>query len=413
MATSTDWITQPKKLGQWPTPGWLVEAVLDQIELPASGTVLDPACGDGRWLEAVHRRRPDLALVGWDIAPEAVRAARSRLGERATVEVRSALTGDERSVADLVVGNPPFVRPQHLDAATRRHVWSTFSTATDKVDLYAPFVERMLQLAPRVAVVLGDTWLSLASYEAFRDHVEPHIDLLATLPRDAFEATVGCVVLALEPRGRGRLAHLDRDGLRDQRALTRVDGVYPLREAVTLEGQGTLGDHARLRMGVVCGSYREWVHTGPPGVGDVRTCRGKQVRRFAFEPSSEWLRYRPRQMLDRRPYVAPKTRALFDVPEKLVLAGTGALRAAVDTERRYPLDSCYVSERGDPWVLCGLLNASLVSDWYAPRFPAPRVKAVELHRLPWPTGDLGRVAEAARAADQAGVDAAVREAYGC
>jgi len=167
-------------------------------------------------------------------------------------------------------------------------------------------------------------------------------------------------------------------------------------------------------MGVVCGSYREWVHRGPPGVGDVRTCRGKQVRRFAIEDSEEWLRYRPREMLARRPYVAPKSRALFDVPEKLVLAGTTGrvLRCAVDTERRYPLDSCYVSERGDPWLLCGLLNSEAVNAWYGARFPAPRVKAVELHRLPWPPSVEG-VAEAARAADQEGLDEAVRRAYRC
>ncbi|MCP4807340.1 MAG: methyltransferase domain-containing protein [Proteobacteria bacterium] len=416
ISSRAGWVTEPRKLGQWPTPDWLVEAVLDTVELPAQGTVLDPACGDGRWLEAVHRRNPALELIGWDIAPQAVAAARERLGDRAELVCRSALTGDERNVADWVVGNPPFIRPQHLDADTRAHVWECFASATDKVDLYAPFTERMLELAPSVAIVLGDTWLSLASYEAFRDLLEPRIDLVAPVPRDAFTATVGCVALVCRPDGRQRLARLDRAGLHDVRPLRRVDGVYPLVDTVDLEGDGLLGDRLQLRMGVVCGSYSEFVHDGPPAIGDVRTCRGKQVHRFRFDPSAEWLRYRPREMLDRRPYVAPKSRALFDVPEKVVLAGTsgGRLRCAVDTERRYPLDSCYVSQGAeDVWALCGLLNSSLVSSWYGPRFPAPRVKAVELHRLPWPVGDLSRVAEAARASDQDGVDAAVREAYRC
>jgi hypothetical protein len=103
------------------------------------------------------------------------------------------------------------------------------------------------------------------------------------------------------------------------------------------------------------------------------------------------------------------------VTEKVVLSGaSGAvLRAAVDTARRFPLDSCYVSEgAGDPWALCGLLNSAPVNAWYGARFTGARVKAVELHGLPWPAGALGKLAEAARAGDQAGVDAEAARAYG-
>ena len=401
MATSTDWITDPKGLGQWPTPEWLVERALDTIELPDEGTVLDPACGDGRWLQAVHRRNPRLRLWGWDIAP-------------ATLEVRDALVLDD-SRADLVVGNPPYVRPQNLAPEQRARAW-TFSTATDKVDLYAPFVERMLQLSPRVAIVLADTWLSLSSYAAFREHVDPHLDLVARLPKKAFEATIGTVLLVIDPRARHRRGRLDAEGLVEEGLVRLVDGVFSMEDEVPiLEGGSLLGEHLRLRMGVVCGSYREWLHKGPPTIGDVRTCRGREVRRFHIAESREWLRYRPREMLARRPYVAPKSRALFDVPDKVVLAGTSGrtLRCAVDTERRYPLDSCYVSEGAeDSWLLCGLLNSAPVNAWYGARFPAPRVKAVELHRLPWPARTAG-IADAARAADQEGLDEAVRKAYGC
>ena len=328
--------------------------------------------------------------------------------------MRDALVLDDTRV-DLVVGNPPYVRPQNMDADRRARAWA-FATATNKVDLYAPFVERMLQLAPRMAIVLADTWLSLDSYAAFREHIDPRLDLVARLPKDAFEATVGCVVVVADPRARHRKGALDDSGLVESGRLLLVDGVFPMADEVpVLRGVGTLGERARLRMGVVCGSYREWVHRGPPSTGDVRTCRGKEVHRFRFDASEEWLRYRPREMLDRRPYVAPKTRALFDVPEKLVLAGTTgrSLRCAVDTERRCPLDSCYVSEgAADPWLLCGLLNAAPVNAWYGARFPAPRVKAVELHRLPWPSSTAG-IAEAARAGDQGALDALVAEAYRC
>ena len=168
-------------------------------------------------------------------------------------------------------------------------------------------------------------------------------------------------------------------------------------------------------MGVVCGSYPEFVHRGSPGPLDRRTCRGRDVQRFHIHDRGELVLYDPREMLRRRPYVAPKNLELFDVAEKVVFSGASGktLRAAVDTERRFPLDSCYVSQGdGDVWALCGLLNSSPVNAWYGERFPAVRVKAVELAGLPWPTGPLDRLAEATRAQDQAGLDEAAREAYG-
>ncbi len=408
------WITQPKKLGQWPTPEWLIEAALDQVQLPETGAVMDPACGDGRWLEAVRRRNPRLRLIGWDIAPEAIVAARQRLGIQADLQVRDALAGEPGRLADLVVGNPPYVRPQHLAPEQRARAWSgRFRTATDKVDLYAPFVERMLELGGgRLALVLADTWLSLHSYEAFRDLLQPHLGLVAIVPKEAFAATVGTLVLVTG--GAPRRATLTRDGLNDLAPLHRIDGVFPLGEAPLLEGQGILGERWRLRMGVVCGSYSEWV-IRQPEAGAEPTCRGKDVGRFSISAGREWLRWQPREMLNRRPYVAPKTRALYDVAHKLVLAGASGrqLRAAVDSRRLFPLDSCYLSEgQGDVWALCGLLNSAPVNAWYGARFPAPRVKAVELHRLPWPPGPLARLAEAARESDQAGCDAAAAQAYG-
>ena len=230
-----------------------------------------------------------------------------------------------------------------------------------------------------------------------------------------FGARIGTLLLHIAAPGSRQRGHMTPEGLQPTGTLKMCDGVLPLVDAPELPGVGILGERLRLRMGVVCGSYKDFVHSGPKGLRDEPTCRGKEVQRWSIDASDEWLRYEPRVMLTARPYVAPKTRALFDVPEKLVLAGASGsiLRAAVDTQRRFPLDSCYVSQGAeDVWALCGLLNSAPANARYAARFPKARVKAVELHQLPWPEGDLKRVAQAARAADQAGVDAAAARAWG-
>jgi SAM-dependent methyltransferase len=106
-----------KRLGAWYTPDALVEHVVGVVldAMPAGPTwrVLDPACGDGRFLGAVAAvaasRGVEVELVGVDVDPEAVRAA-SRALPVARIVHADALShdwGDERF--DVVVGNPPFL----------------------------------------------------------------------------------------------------------------------------------------------------------------------------------------------------------------------------------------------------------------------------------------------------------------
>lgn len=414
-----------KRRGQWPTPWWVCEAVVallapDLRALP-SPRVVDPACGDGRWLVAVARHAPNARLVGIDADPRAVEAARitlDRAGVAAELRHADALAPGAVPAADLVVGNPPFVRPQHLDRAVARDLWARFPLATDKCDLSACFAELALRTAPWFALVLPSNLLSLASWAAVRRGLlDAGVDAVLRLPDDTFDATVRAVVVVVARADRRRAGALTRDGATLSRTLAvgaeawSADGPLP-----ELPG-APLGRHAAVHMGVVCGDYDRYVHLGRQYPEDQPTCRGRDVSRWTIADRGEHLRYLPQDMLRRKPYVAPKRAALFDVPAKVVLAGTTGtvLRAAVDEARRFPLDSCYVLHpRGpelDPHALCGLLLSAPVGAWYGARFTAARVKGVEVARIPVPNPPWDEIADAARARDDAAVDALVTRAY--
>lgn len=413
-----------KRLGQWATPWWLCEAVATRAcrGLPDAPVVVDPACGDGRWLLAVARERPRARLVGLDVDPLAIAAARATLaaaGVAATLHVADALAdGAPFPDADLVVGNPPWVRVQNVPTDVRRDLWARYVTATDKADLYACFVERALDRARRVAFVLPAPWLGLASFAASRARVlAAGADGVFRVAGRVFHgATVDAVVLFVDPADRREAGDVTPRGLVADRRLGvgaeawSTDGPLP-----ELPGR-PLAASATLHMGVVCGDYDRYVHTGHRGPDDRPTCRGRDVRRWHIADRGELLRWLPDDMLARKPYVAPKHAGLFDVPCKIVIAGTSGteIRAAIDEQRRFPLDSCYVAHARpgvDPWGLLGLLLSRRVGDWYAARHRAARVKAVELARIPLPSGDWRPIADAARAGDDAAVDAAVDAAY--
>lgn len=140
--------------GQFFTPQPLVSLVLDLAgRPPEGGVVLDPACGSGRFLIEIRRRWPDLALRGFETDPRALSAAMEQV-PGASILGRDFLDAEAAADADLVVGNPPWVR----DRGRRR-------------DLYVDFVERaLLHLRPggTLAMVLSNAWLDVGYGEQVR-----------------------------------------------------------------------------------------------------------------------------------------------------------------------------------------------------------------------------------------------------
>jgi hypothetical protein len=411
-----------KRFGQWVTPWWVAQSVVSRAceGLPKRPTILDPACGDARWLIAAARQRPEAELIGIDTDPKAITAAKqtaSSAGIEIDLRCADALAAP-LPPADLIVGNPPFVRPQNLPKEVREDLWPRFSVATDKVDLYAIFVEHCLNAAARLAVVLPDTWMSLTSFAALRARIrEAGVDGIYTLPKRVFPAAVNSHVLFCDPRDRRRSGILDRDGFRDLATLTLGREAWSAAEQLELDGP-PLGDFVTIHMGVVCGDYARYVHEGRIYPEDQPTLRGRDIRRWRIAETDTFLRYLPRDMLQRKPYVAPKTAALFDRPEKIVVAGTTGreIRAAMDTRRRFPLDSCYVVLARSPDVdlqaVLGLLLSHESAAWYGARFHAPRVKGVELAQIPVPPTPWSEIAAAARAADDDALGRATSRAWG-
>ena len=166
-----------KQRGVVYTPPGTVGLILDQV-LPAGGDGLaaaavgDPACGDGAFLSAVAGRMlarlpraEALAalrrLAGYDIDREAIARCRARLdaalagyyaGARIDWDLR------ERSVFDRaafradqgrfthIVGNPPYVRVQHLERAGRERIAGQWRVIRGATDLYLVFFELGLEL---------------------------------------------------------------------------------------------------------------------------------------------------------------------------------------------------------------------------------------------------------------------------
>jgi hypothetical protein len=142
--------------------------------------VVDPAAGDGRFLaaalEALVARGADRAatarrcLVGVERDPDFAALAREAV-PGAAVHCGEALLDPPEGVsgADLIVGNPPYLRSIRF-AETDRPLWEALrgryaATSHGEWDLYAAFLEQALEWtgsAGQVGLVVPSRWLTAA-----------------------------------------------------------------------------------------------------------------------------------------------------------------------------------------------------------------------------------------------------------
>lgn len=176
MASQTRTYTRQKLLGQVYTPFHIVDKILNDAGFYdadlTNKTILDPACGDGRFLvpiaEHIIKTSDPQTLVdrlkqiqGWDIDPEALAVCRRNLD--ALVEPMGiymdwnllhcdALKQIKISKRfDFIVGNPPYIRIQHLPIAQRRFIQSHYNFCKKgSTDAYIAFFELASKLlAPK------------------------------------------------------------------------------------------------------------------------------------------------------------------------------------------------------------------------------------------------------------------------
>ncbi len=178
------------------TKPWMVALILDLAGYTADQdlakrVVVEPSAGDGAFLQEMVRRlvescrqngRPLAetieAIRAYEISPDAVhRAVELIIQTLSDLGVPESLAADlarswikeadflEASlgfpVADFVVGNPPYIRPEEIPAA-KAAFYRSFSTMRGRADIYIAFYQAALQqLKPGgvCAFICADRWM--------------------------------------------------------------------------------------------------------------------------------------------------------------------------------------------------------------------------------------------------------------
>ncbi len=392
--------------------------------LPELPTLLDPACGDGVFLQAAAAELPSARLIGLEQHPAACAAAQSAVpdAELCCCDGLDPVAGPPRASVDLVLGNPPYVRCRRLPATVRDTIKRHYATARGAFNLSVPFVERSLQwLRPGgvFALVLPNKLLVAAYAGRLRSLLCAEATLLEVLDLsedDPFAAAAYPVVLFAR-RGPAPAGHRVRlvagdvrreGGWRERQArsvpqspqaIGEPAALDPLAERVWGAGFAPLGDLLRLREGLHTGNMRSsLVSDRRRWASDRRLLRGRDCQRYHLRWAGLWTATSLDQV--RRPaggYANIPPLEVFDGPKLLLREISRRPAACLDPDDHVTLNKVYPLQELRPldarrrFAALGLLNSGPFARLFRARWGATHLrggylqfKAQYMHPMPVP-----------------------------
>jgi SAM-dependent methyltransferase len=457
-----------RRLGAWPTPPTIVSLVVDHAVtadwLARRGAahhplqVLDPACGDGRFLAAARNRIDELGadlrvhLAGVDLDPVVLERAALPGAELRCADAL-ALDWPEASV-DLVVGNPPFL--SQLAAETSRGGRSRHGGGpyADAAVEFLALAGRVVAPGGRIALVLPQSILASRDAAPVRSALDVTCDMVWSWwsPRKWFDADVLVCAVVLERTESAHPAPTGRapgDAAVWSHVVTEAIGLPALptpRTAGVLADRATLNANFRDEYYGLVGAVVESSTLAP----DERGAAPPLVTSGLIDPGRCHWGDRPVRFA-KRTFDAPRVdlRRLDDrmtawarrklVPKVLVANQTRIIEAVADpagawlpgvptttvTPRAASSGSTTVAG-GDTAVravtvaeLAAVLTSPVASlaAWHAAAGTGLSARNVRLGPsllggLAWPAGDLGEAVTALARGDLLGCGRAVTRAYG-
>ncbi|WP_448530080.1 HsdM family class I SAM-dependent methyltransferase [Raineya sp.] len=209
MASLTKIYDKQKLFGKIYTPRFIVEKILQEIGFNDSSilgkTILDPACGDGRFLivvaESIIKFSPKEMLkenlekiYGWDIDEQAVALCRENLNNLTkplgveinwNIEVCNSLKkiiDFETTKFDFIIGNPPYIRIQHLPHQERKFIQTFYKFCKNgSTDAYIAFYELCLSLLKEKGIcglITPNTFMYSQAAKAMRTYFAENQNLI-------------------------------------------------------------------------------------------------------------------------------------------------------------------------------------------------------------------------------------------
>lgn len=324
---------------------------------------------------------------------------------------------------DIVLGNPPYVRPHKLSVEYKEKLWATSEVFEKKADLYSCFIEKgvnVLKPSGRLAFIVSNGFLRLDSFEKLRGFLieKTALEFIIDFSDDVFEsAAVKTCILIVARDGSSKADHTVRTGvlshvgelqrpplslIQQSAFASKYKGIFDLstnpgvdRLKAKMEARNPrLGDCFAIQFGLKTGDDAKFLTNSATTKAHKKLLRGENVGRYTSQFAGEYVWYVPEKMMAHRQTARPGSAERFEQPKVLVRDTGDGLMGTFDEANYYVKDVLVVTHPSQqPPVLktlLGLLNSSSLKFYYETSFPTLHVQRNELASLPLPSDAVKR-----------------------
>jgi hypothetical protein len=314
---------------------------------------------------------------------------------------------------DILIGNPPYVRPHKLSDEYKQELWKRFPTFEKKADLYVCFIEKgitLLKDTGEFAFIVSNGCLRLDSFELLRQFVlkQTTIRRIVDFDEDVFEsATVKTCILLLEksamPGNEVQVAVASAAIEVESLSLRKIPQdkfsrnykcIFDLSSGNDFDAVKSkmkkdsvqLGNIFDVSFGLKTGDDEKFLAMKPTTKQHRKLLRGEDVGRYTMKFKGEYVWYVPEKMRAHRQTARPGTSERFEQPKVLIRDTGGGLMGTFDGDEYYVKDVLIVSHSSKSASLLkkvtGVLNSKLMRFFYNTSFPTLHVQRNELASLP-------------------------------
>ena len=295
---------------------------------------------------------------------------------------------------DVVIGNPPYVRPHNIADVEKVILWGNYFVASQKTDLYAFFTEKgalLLRENGKIGYIMPKTWMSIHSFFKLRQFILENYNIkeIGLLPSKVFEdAIVETAIIIFENKPSiNTFEFVDVLENKILKTESQLDILKTSNLNINENVQKDLGDFKYLGditdiiVGIATGDDKKYCRFEQLTDIDKPAIRGANISRYNLNYTGEYLWYDTKEMVrdsNLKPkstlkggglLCSPKKPADFEMPEKIVMQRISKkIIASLDTNQYYAHTSVVILKpKADnifknKYVLA-ILNSSYVNFW--------------------------------------------------
>ena len=299
---------------------------------------------------------------------------------------------------DVVIGNPPYVRPHNLDDKTKKYLWKNSKVVKAKGDIYAAFIEKGINLLRErglISFIVPHTWLSLESFEDLRKYIlnSCKIKSITILPRKVFqEAEVETLIFVFE---KCRLSSLRNKNIFEIKEINeskelKTIGKKKQEEYINnrifdisigikndllfkIEKEtNKLSDLVNFFYGLKTADDKKFLTFNPKNNSEYKKLlRRRDFSRYRILFRGEYVYYKPELMIKNKSTARPGEPSRFEDDKIIIMDIAKKLVCTYDEDKYYIKDALILKEKSKDIklkYLIALINSKLLNYYYKQKY---------------------------------------------